>query len=138
MKQTFIKENGWKHWLVFIYVAYAVMFWGLSQYGIKTVEFPTSMVNSFAMLPLFGKLLIGFTIGFLLNLFYELMALKFAQISVSLFDCIWAGIGFICGVLLYEAFPQNKYVFYITFGQLIALFAVIANHVIVESKKNNH
>lgn len=135
MKQTFIKENGWMHWLVFIYVAYTVLYWSLSQYGIKTVEWPTSMVNSFAELTLIGKMILGFVGGALLNLGYEIIALKVAEIPVSLWDCFWAGIGFVCGVLLYEAFPQNKYVFYITFGQLIALFLVIVSHIMNEYKK---
>jgi hypothetical protein len=138
MKKTFLKQNGWMHWLVFLYVAYTVMYWGLSQYGIKTVEWPTSMVNSFASQSLFAKLILGFAGGFLLNLVYEFLALKVAQISVSLWDCFWAGIGFMCGVLLYEAFPQNKYIFYLTFGQLIGLAAFCLSLLIEEAKRNNH
>lgn len=135
MKDSFITRNGWKHWFVLIYIGYCVLFWGMSEYGFKTVEFPTSMVHSFAMLSLVGKLLLGFVAGFLINLAYEFLALIFARVSVDLIDCVWAGIGFVFGVLIFEIAPSNKYIFYITFGQLVALFAIIISIGVKKARK---
>jgi hypothetical protein len=116
LNQTLFTENGWKHLLMLLCLLYIIMYWGLSEYGRTTIEWPTSMVHSFASQTLMGKVILGFAGGFLINAFYEFLALIFAKVPFSFYDCFWAGIGAVIGIFIFLLFPSNLYLFILFAG----------------------
>lgn len=128
-KIQFTTGNGWKHFCIFICLAYCVLYWGLSDYGYKTVEWPTSMWHSLATQSFVAQLCLFAVGGFLVNLAYELGALFFAGIKVSLIDCCWAAFGSMIAVCLFSKLPSNYFIMMILLAQIVFVAILILNFI---------
>ncbi len=136
LNNTFLKENGWQHLVMLLFFFYCILYWGMSEYGKTTIEWPTSMVHSFASQTFMGKVILGFAGGFLINAVYEFLALIFADISFSFSDCFWAGIGAILGVLVFELFPSNLFIFIVFMAAILSVTSVLIDILVKQAKKN--
>lgn len=129
---TFWKDNGFKHLSVFLFFAYCVVFWGKTDYASTTLMFPSSMFHSLATQIFWQQIILIFVGAGLINGIYEWFLGKTLEIPFSIPDCIWAGVGGVLGALLFEAFPQNKFLL-ITF--VVAILATFVYIILIFRKK---